>query len=160
MKNCKKLNKLFVWLCMFLILFFSVSSKAQFPISCKDTMLISVSPSTLSIISPPGLSHYRQSPNVQISDTVPVMLLVCDTLKYTNYTPGLTNNFDKSGTIIWVIANAVRTITIEKKGSHQQGDMMWYNDSDKYYYDTEKYLDAFMRPLSKHVVIWQTILLK
>jgi hypothetical protein len=67
------------------------------------------------------------------------------------------NYFDKAGAISWVTAFAVRKITIEKAGSHQSGDMMWFNNSDKYYYNTEKYLDANMKPLSKYITVWMAV---
>lgn len=96
------------------------------------------------------------TPNEYKFDTIAVVLLVSDTLHYSNYTPTLNsgNYFDKAGAIIWANAFAVRKITIEKKGSHQSGGMMWFNQSDKYYYNTERYLDGKMKPLSKYIKVW------
>lgn len=126
------------------------SSEAQTTTSSKDSIFLSTGNFSIGTIS-------YGMPNEYKYDTIAVVLLVSDTLKYTNYTPHLTNDYDKSGTINWVTAYAVRKITIEKKGSHQSGDMMWFNDSDKYYYNTEKYLDGFMHQLSKHVIVWQVV---
>lgn len=126
------------------------SSEAQTTTSSKDSMFLSAESFSIGSIS-------YGTPNEYKYDTIAVVLLVSDTLQYTNYTPHLTNYYDKSGTINWVTAYAVRKITIEKKGSHQSGDMMWFNDSDKYYYNTEKYLDGFMQQLSKHVIVWQVV---
>lgn len=145
--KCSLLQRPAIILAM-LLLCAVLSTEAQTTITNKDSMFLS----GLTI----GTISYGQS-NEYKYDTVAVVLLVSDTLQYTNYTPHLTNDYDKSGTINWVTAYAVRKITIEKKGSHQSGDMMWFNDSDKYYYSTERYLDGFMHQLSKHVIVWQVV---
>lgn len=98
-------------------------------------------------------------PNEYKYDTISVIMLVSDTLHYSNHTPTLNdgNYFDKAGLVSWVTAFAVRKITIEKKGSHQRDGMMWFNNTDKYYYSNEKYLDGFMLPLSKYIVVWMVM---
>lgn len=105
-----------------------------------------------------SLYAYEQ-PNEYKYDTISVVLIVSDTIHYSNYTPTLSRNnyFDKAGPISWVNAFSVRKITIEKMGSHQKGDMIWFNESDKYYYDTENYLDANMKPFSKYIKVWMAI---
>lgn len=132
-----------------ILLLCAVFVKAQTTISSKDSMFLSTGAIFFSI----------GQPNENRHDTIAVILLVSDTLHYSNYTPALNsdNYFDKAGAISWVTAFAIRKITIEKKGSHQSGDMMWFNDRDKYYYDTEKYLDGNMKPLSKHIKIWMAV---
>lgn len=126
------------------------SSEAQTTSSINDSMFLSGA--TLSFAT------YGQ-PNEYKYDTISVVLLVSDTLHYSNYTPTLNsdNYFDKAGAISWVTAFSVRKITIEKRGSHQRGDMMWFNQSDKYYYDTERYLDGNMKPLSKYIKVWMVL---
>lgn len=128
-----------------------LSTEAQATTSSKDSMLLSVGNFSIGTVSYGTPNEYRY-------DTISVVLMVSDTL-HSNYTPTLNdaNYFDKSGAISWVTAFAVRKITIEKKGSHQSGDMMWFNQSDKYYYDTERYLDGNMKPLSKYIKVWMAM---
>jgi hypothetical protein len=89
------------------------------------------------------------------NDTIPVFLLVCDTLHYSNYTPQLNPNnyFDKAGTPTWVSAFAIRKITIEKAGNHFEGDIFWFNEKDVYHYSTIGYLDSHYKPLSKYIIV-------
>lgn len=104
------------------------------------------------------MSLSNGAPNEFKHDTISVVMLLTDTIHYTNYTPNLAENyFNKSGVITWVTGFAVRKITIEKSGSHQSGDMMWFNETDKYYYSTEKYLDSNMKLLSKYTIVWQVL---
>lgn len=92
-------------------------------------------------------------------DTISAILLVSDTLHYSNYTPAFSNAnyFDRAGLVNWVTAFAVRKITIEKKGYHYRNGSMWHNATDEYYYNTEKYLDGLMRPLSSSVKVWMAV---
>lgn len=133
-----------------ILLLCAVLSEAQTTSSNKDSMFLSGI--TIATVS------YGQ-PNEYKYDTIPMMALVCDTLHYSNYTPQLNseNYFDKAGNITWVKIFAVRKITIEKAGSHQSGDYMWFNQSDKYYYSTERYLDGNYKPLSKHTMVWMAM---
>ena len=91
-------------------------------------------------------------------DTVPVFMLVMDTLHYSNYTPQLNdgNYFDKAGAATWVKGHVVRQITITKAGQHRSSDGfgMWYQQQDETSYQTIQYLDGNNKPLSKYIVVW------
>jgi hypothetical protein len=126
-----------------------LSTEAQ-TTSNKDSMFLSGL--TLSSVT------YGQ-PNEYRYDTIPLLMLLCDTLHHSNYTPSLNsaNYFDKSGQVSWATGFSIRKITIEKAGLHQSGDMMWFNQSDKNYYETEKYLDSNYKPLSKYTMVWMAV---
>jgi hypothetical protein len=149
--KCSLLQRPAIILAM-LLLCAVLSTQAQTTTSSKDSMFLSTG--TISLAT-----AYYGTQNEYKYDTISVVLLVSDTLHYSNYTPTLNdaNYFDKAGAISWVTAFAVREITIEKKGSHQSGDMMWFNELDKYYYATERYLDGNMKPLSKYIKVWMAV---
>jgi hypothetical protein len=90
----------------------------------------------------------------QIKDTVPVMLLVADTMHYTNYTPQLNkgNYFDKSGDVSWVKAYSVREKHNEAEGLLDP--YMCGNCVYKDYWQHLYYLDANKKPLSKSIIVW------
>lgn len=102
-------------------------------------------------ISSGGVYQYSQ-------DTVPIFMLVMDTLHYSNHTPQLNegNYFDKAGTATWVRGKAVRKITVTKAGEHMASDgfSVWYQQEDEISYNTIEYLDWNKKPLSKYIVVW------
>jgi len=104
-----------------------------------------------------GRVFFRQDVGYEYSqDTVPVFMLVIDTLHYSNYTPQLNdkNYFDKAGATTWVKGNAVRRVTIEKAGSHRSGDMLWFTQKDETTFQTLQYLDSDYKPLAKGIMVW------
>ena len=76
-------------------------------------------------------------------DTIHVMLMVSD-------------KSDSTGKVSVINAYEVRKVTIEKMGSYQYRDIMWYTGEDKLYYDTETYLDKSMNPLPNSIIVWQS----
>lgn len=91
-----------------------------------------------------------------LCDTVPVIMLVFDTLHYSNYTPQLNdlNYFDKAGALTWVTGYEVQEIENGING------YMWYKtdlNSGLYPISRVKYLDSDQKRLSKYIVVAQVI---
>lgn len=93
---------------------------------------------------------YSQAPSS--FDTVRVLMLVCDTLHYNNYTPTLNkgNYFDKSGGITWVIGFQVRETFCCVNGNTSQYSV--YQAVP--YYQYHDYLDSNRKPLQKTIIVW------
>ena len=91
-------------------------------------------------------------------DTVKVVMLVADTLHYTNYTPNISkeNYFDKSGSTVWVTGYAVYELHNTSDGVIDPGSCMGCNWHD-YWKDLSIYLDGNKKLLSKHIVVWQVV---
>ena len=107
-------------------------------------------------------------------DTVSVVLLVSDTFHYSNYSPNLnkSNYFDKSGSITWVIAYSVRKIQYKNidvsvdpntstylgGGIYQTTLLGWTPQyEERPFYTHLEYLDGNKTPLSKSLVVWQSV---
>lgn len=84
-------------------------------------------------------------------DTIPVIMLTCDTLHYTNYTPSISikNYFDKAGTILWLKGYAARTQSMICCGGAYGESYVWMTGNTEY-------LDANKQPLNKNVIVWLT----
>ena len=81
-------------------------------------------------------------------DTISVVMVIADTMHYTNYTPKINkkNYFDKAGELFWVSGYSVR-----EKHNTNEGQM------SKDYWVHTFYLDGNKNPLSKNIVVWQSM---
>lgn len=161
-------------LAVMLLMMYAVCSRAQLlhvRTSSKDSMLSTTISGKItgtdSIFISGGsgmtLSTFSQ-PNEYKYDTVKIAMFVCDTTLGRNgamttvyWRNPLMRAEQEHHSVNWIYGYAVRKITIEKFGNHQSGDFVWFNQSDKYYYNTEKYLDDAMRPLSSDIIVWQVV---
>jgi hypothetical protein len=87
-------------------------------------------------------------------DTIRCLMIVCDTMHYTNYTPSLNrdNYFDKSGVVVWVGGYEV----IEKP---KPFPLSTYAGNSNIYLTTSghiAWLDADKKELQKNIIVWQS----
>ena len=90
-------------------------------------------------------------------DTISVVMVIADTIHYTNYTPKINkkNYFDKAGELFWVSGYSVR-----EKHNTDEGQIDPYISGDYVSQDSWVhilYLDGNKKPLSKNIVVWQSV---
>jgi hypothetical protein len=101
-------------------------------------------------------------------DTIPCIMLVCDTMHYSNYAPQLNKQyFDKTGIIMWVTGYIKREIKTELEAVYHDPNYTLPNGGRTAmatYWTTEpqstytflEYLDSNKKPLSKSIIVWQS----
>ena len=91
-------------------------------------------------------------------DTVKVVMLVSDTLHYSNFIPSLNkeNYFDKAGAVAYITGYSVVELHNTSDGNIDPGSCMGCNWHD-YWKDLSIYLDDNKKLLSKSIVVWQVL---
>ncbi len=138
-----------------IFLIVSGSAKAQLTTAIADSGRLFLNNGVISWTT-------QDQPNEYKTDTVKVMMFACDTSLGKNefqtavyWLNPLTRAEQEHHSVNWIFGYVVRSITIEKAGSHRSGEVMYFLHEDHYSYDTVKYLDDKMQPLSKDIIVWQ-----
>lgn len=110
---------------------------------CKGQGIISSDTSTVGngAILFDGSIFTTQANDSSYIDTIKIMMLVTD-------------EFYPNNKVIKLIGYEERTVTAESAGSHQHGDLMWFNRTAQYSYTHNQYLDIAKHPLEKSITVW------